>query len=88
MPRRKAQVVQADEAEQKNALIEEQTDAGHQPTVLTKDDYLKAKATIKQFREEKKAKPKRPCSEAQLAALARGRAKNKRFAKNQVKSSD
>ena len=58
-----------------------------QPTPLTKDDYLKARATIKQWRETKKAKPKRQCTEKQLAALAAGRARNQRF-KNQVKPSD
>ena len=97
MPRKKVQVVRADEAEQRNANVDEptdtghditNTDTGHDTTCLTKADYLKAKATIKQFREEKKAKPKRKCSEAQLAALAAGREKNKRFAKNQVKPSD
>lgn len=69
--------------------IEEQTDAGHEPTplteqqpvALTKADYLKARATIKQFREEKKNKPKRKCTEKQLAALAAGRARNQKFAK-------
>ena len=53
-----------------------------------KDDYMKAKATIKQFRENQKNRPKRPCSEKQLVALKAGREKNKRFAKNQVKPSD
>ena len=48
--------------------------------VLTKDEYLKAKATIKSYREAQKSKPKRKCSEKQLAALAAGRARNKRFA--------
>ena len=43
------------------------------PPALTKEDYIKARATIKQFREEKKAKPKRQCSEKQLAALKAGR---------------
>ena len=51
------------------------------PVNLTKADYLKARATIKQYRESKKSKPKRICSEAQLAALAAGREKNKRFQK-------
>ena len=72
--------------------VEEPTDVGHEPTVLTKDDYLKAKATIKQFRENQKNKPKRPCSEKQLQALAQGRMKNQRYKKKleeqQVKSSD
>ena len=66
-------------------VIEEPTDVGHdsQPVVLTKADYLKAKATIKQFREDKKNKPKRPCSQRQLEALAQGRAKNSRAKKKQ-----
>ena len=63
--------------------VEEPTDVGHEPTILTKADYLKAKATIKQFREEKKNKPKRPCTERQLEALAQGRMKNKHFANKQ-----
>ena len=50
------------------------------PTQLTKDDYLKARETIKNYREAQKAKPKRKCSDKQLAALAAGRARNKRFA--------
>ena len=80
----------------KKVQVEEQADAGHEPTqlveqqpaALTKADYLKARATIKQFREEKKNKPKRKCSDKQLAALAAGRSRNQRFAKNQVKPSD
>lgn len=48
-----------------------------------KEEYLKARNVIKQYRETQKAKPKRVCSEKQLAALAQGRAKNKRFAKKQ-----
>ena len=47
---------------------------------LTKDDYLKARETIKNYRESQKNKPKRKCSERQLQALAQGRMKNKRFA--------
>ena len=49
------------------------------PTVVTKDDYNKARSVIKQYRETKKSQPKRKCSERQLAALAAGRACNKRF---------
>ena len=86
-PRKSRKSVEPPQVEE-TQHVEEPADVGHQPTLLTKDDYLKAKATIKQFREEKKAKPKRVCSEKQLAALAQGRAKNKRFAKNQVKPSD
>ena len=61
--------------------VEEPADVGHESVALTKDDYLKARATIKSYREAQKNKPKRKCSEAQLAALAAGRARNKRFAK-------
>ena len=48
-----------------------------------KEEYLKARNVIKQYRESQKSKPKRQCSERQLEALAKGRAKNKRFAKKQ-----
>ena len=53
------------------------------PTVVTKEDYNKARSVIKQYREAKKSQPKRPCSEKQLAALAKGRERNKRFANKQ-----
>ena len=73
--------------------IEEQTDAGHEPTPpsLTKADYLKARATIKSYREAQKARPKRQCTERQLEALRLGREKNQRCKKKTdapVKSSD
>ena len=42
---------------------------------LTKEDYLKARATIARYNEEKKNKPKRQCSEKQLEALRKGREK-------------
>ena len=60
--------------------VQPQTEA---PPVITKADYIKARATIKQFRETQKTKPKRACTEKQLAALAAGRAKNQRFKKKQ-----
>ena len=75
MPRKAKQVSQPEAP-----VVEEPTDVGNEPTVLTKDDYNKARATIKSYREAQKAKPKRKCSEAQLAALKAGREKNKRFA--------
>ena len=53
-----------------------------QPLPPNKEEYLKARATIKQYRESQKAKPKRKCSEKQLAALAAGREKNKRYNKS------
>ena len=65
-----------------------------QPIPLTKEDYIKARATIKQYREAQSTRPKRPCSQKQLEALAAGRAKNKRFQKkndsatNQAESSN
>ena len=57
------------------------------PLAYTKEDYNKARETIKQYREAQKSKPKRKCSEKQLEALKAGREKNNRF-KNQVKPSD
>ena len=47
----------------------------NQPKVYTKSDYIKAKAIIQSYRETQKSKPKRPCSEKQLAALKAGREK-------------
>ena len=85
MPRKSKQSV---EQSNQAPLVEEPADVGHEPTILTKADYLKAKATIKQFREEKKNKPKRPCTEKQLAALAAGRARNKHFANKTSESTD
>ena len=76
MPRKKVQAIEPEPVEAKP--VEEVNEA---PVVLTKDDYLKARATIKSYREAQKTKPKRKCSEAQLAALKAGREKNKRFAK-------
>ena len=52
-----------------------------QPLSATRDDYIKARATIQLYREAQKNKPKRKCSEKQLAALAAGRAKNSRCQK-------
>ena len=83
MPR-KAKQVQANEPQP----VEEPADVGNEPTVLTKNDYLKAKATIKNYREAQKNKPKRPCSQKQLDALAAGRAKNKRFANKTSEGND
>ena len=48
-----------------------------QPQTYTKSDYIKARAVIKSYRQAQKEKPKRKCTEKQLAALA-GRAKNTR----------
>ena len=51
------------------------------PISATRDDYIKARAVIQLYRENQKQKPKRKCSEKQLAALAAGRAKNSRCQK-------
>ena len=51
---------------------------------VTKQDYLVAKETIKNYKQEKKDRPKRKCSEKQLAALAAGRAKNSKFKKQET----
>ena len=83
MPRTK-KVVQA--VEPVNAPLNESAVAT--PLAYTKDDYIKARETIKQYREAQKSKPKRKCSEKQLEALKAGREKNQRFQKNQVKPSD
>ena len=77
MPR-KTKPIQSTEAPVDEAQLVEQANEA-QPTQLTKEDYNKARATIKQFREAQKSKPKRKCSEKQLAALAAGRMKNKRL---------
>ena len=75
MPRtKKAKQVENVEAPQVESTNETQ------PTTPNKDDYNKARNVIKSYREAQKAKPKRPCSEKQLAALAAGRTKNRRFA--------
>ena len=86
MPRTKKQV-QAVEPTKADAPLNEPVATESAPPPLTKEDYIKARATIKQWRENKKARPKRQCSEKQLAALAAGRARNQRF-KKQDKPSD
>ena len=47
----------------------------------TKDDIKRAKDILARVKQERKDKPKRKCSEKQLAALAAGRAKNPRLNK-------
>ena len=85
MPRTKKQVNQSQPVEtQQQSPPVETTEA--KPSTPTKEDYRRARQTIKQYRETKKSKPKRQCSEKQLAALAAGRARNKRFASS--KSTD
>ena len=81
MPKTKKQVIQPQAAE---APPVETIEA--KPATPTKEDYQRARQTIKQYRETKKQQPKRQCSEKQLAALAAGRARNKRFASS--KSTD
>ena len=83
MPRTK-KVVQA--VEPVNAPLNESA-AVATPLAYTKEDYNKARETIRQYREAQKSKPKRKCSEKQLEALKAGREKNNRF-KNQVKPLD
>ena len=78
MSRRSKKVIEPKPVEPVNEPVNEV-----QPVALTKDDYNKARATIKSYREAQKNKPKRQCTEKQLAALAQGRAKNKRFANKQ-----
>ena len=66
--------------------VEEQTDTGHGPTQLsaTREDYLRARAVIQLYRENQKSRPKRKCSEKQLAALAKGREANPRARKKEA----
>ena len=82
MPRtKKVQATQQNEVQPVKAPpVEEANEA--QPLPPNKEEYLKARATIKQYRESQKAKPKRKCSDKQLAALAAGREKNKRYNKS------
>ena len=47
----------------------------NEPKSYTKSDYIRAKAIINSYKEAQKTRPKRKCSEKQLAALAAGRAK-------------
>ena len=49
-----------------------------QQQTYTKSDYIRAKAIVTSYRQAQKEKPKRKCTEKQLAALAAGRAKNNR----------
>ena len=79
MPRKAKQVKESVEP------VEEQTDIGHESTPLSasRDDYLRARAVIQLYRENQKNRPKRKCSEKQLAALAEGRAKNSRTKKKE-----
>ena len=80
MPRKAKQVISSEPIEETKP-VEEVKET--QPLPPNKDDYLRARALIKQYRENKKNQPKRKCSEKQLAALAAGRERNKRFAKKE-----
>ena len=53
-------------------------EANTQPVTYTKSDYIKARAVISSYKEQRKNRPKRSCSEKQLEALRQGREKNKR----------
>ncbi len=57
-----------------------------QPQMLSKDEIKRAKELLARARQEKKDKPKRKCTEKQLAALAAGRAKNPRLNKKKENS--
>lgn len=83
----KSKKVQSSEPVDAQPEVEPTPQPQPQPVALTKDEYIKARAIIKQYREEKKSKPKRTCTEKQLQALAAGREANKRF-KKQVKPSE
>ena len=57
------------------------------PISASRDDYIKARAVIQLYRENQKNRPKRPCSEKQLQALAAGREKNSRCKKKPTSES-
>jgi len=82
MPRKakavKESVKQIDSTNESNQVepIEEP-----KPISASRDDYLRARAVIQLYRENQKNRPKRPCSDKQLQALAAGRAKNSRCKK-------
>ena len=59
-----------------------------QPLSATREDYLKARAVIQLYRQNQKNRPKRKCSDKQLAALAAGRAANARNKKNPTPEQD
>ena len=86
MPRSKKVQVQSSEPVESQPVNQPIVEV--QPVALTKEDYLKARATIKNYREAQKSKPKRPCSQKQLEALAAGRARNKHFANKTSESTD
>ena len=73
MPRGKSKQV----AESNDSKPVEQSESQPLPPP-NRDQYLKARALIQLYRENQKSKPKRPCSERQLEALAAGRSKNPR----------
>ena len=58
------------------------------PLSASRDDYLRARAVIQLYRENQKNRPKRKCSDKQLAALAQGRMKNKRCKKKEDEGSN
>lgn len=76
MPNKSKQVQDA-----KEASIQPVEQSQQAPISATRDDYLRARAVIQLYREQQKSRPKRPCSEKQLEALARGRTMNKRSSK-------
>ena len=79
MPRVKKQVKESVEPTE----VPKQTEPVEEPKSVsaTREDYLRARAVIQLYRENQKQRPKRKCSEKQLAALAAGRAKNSRCQK-------
>ena len=83
MPRKQKQVIQPEPVQAPPVEAPPVQPTNETPSIVSKEDYIKARSVIKQYRETKKQQPKRKCSEKQLAALAAGRARNQRFAKKQ-----
>ena len=83
MPSKQKQVIQPEPVQAPPVEAPPVQPTNETPSIVSKEDYIKARSVIKQYRETKKQQPKRPCSEKQLAALAAARERNKRFAKKQ-----
>ena len=86
MPR-KAKAVKESIDSASEPKIVEPVEETNKPVSTSRDDYLRARAVIQLYREAQKNRPKRPCSEKQLQALAAGREKNSRCKKKPTSES-
>ena len=58
MPRKQKQVIQPEPVQTPPVQPTNET-----PSIVSKEDYIKARSVIKQYRETKKQQPKRKCSD-------------------------